>query len=281
MTFGKISSAAEGLGGDRRGVRAVPAGGLEGRTGAAGCASSAWGGAGSGAAAGLLGGVAAGAAGRLSFVAAPLRLVCCSEAHWGSEKFFRLLQSGTRLQYAWSLQCCLACDALTAWHVVDRGRRAREGPASDALEPLELEVLHRVLGHERILPAARRDRQASARLSCAAPAWPGAAPLSGSPCPAPRAWGRAGGSSSRWPALAAPTAFPGPAGPGAAPSAGAPGSICHAASDTLAGDSTRRQVCRSDRPTAAGHGSAEQVNGVSRNRPHTDWWLRPRTIWSG
>ena len=41
----------------------------------------------------------------------------------------------------------------------DRGRRAREEPASDALEPLELEVLHRVLEPPaRILPAAQRGQ---------------------------------------------------------------------------------------------------------------------------
>ncbi len=92
------------------------------------------------------------------------RLAHCSETLWSSEGFSvcskaaRARLEDRRLQAALSLQRSLACDMLAAWPVSDRGRRAREEPASDALEPLELEVLHRVLEPVRILPAAQRGQ---------------------------------------------------------------------------------------------------------------------------
>lgn len=90
-------------------------------------------------------------------------------ARWSVEGFLLLLQSGTRLEDRRppdlrSRQRCLACAAVPAWRVGDRGRRAREEPASAALEPLELEALHRVGEHERSLPASRAHGTPSPQL---------------------------------------------------------------------------------------------------------------------
>ena len=81
---------------------------------------------------------------------------------WTIELFFKAMKSGTRikdrrLDHADDLRKCLVFDAVTACHVFDLERLAREAPgtpATDVVAPEEIDVLHALLraqGH----PCAR------------------------------------------------------------------------------------------------------------------------------
>lgn len=95
-----------------------------------------------------------------------LRAVQRYENRWGIEEFFRVLESGMRVQdrqlrTADSLQRCLAFDAVNAWRVFELQRYAREEPerpAREVLSEVEMEVIEDLVQYRRVLPPAQRER---------------------------------------------------------------------------------------------------------------------------